>query len=114
MSEHENYLVVFPPIHRATLGEIYDYLKECGYVDSVKKAIIHCYGLLQEKQHPDNAAARTPSVLIDAKEEDVREFFIHVFHEMHTGEGDGPLYKEMLGETLLETTLLSMKLTSKE
>lgn len=114
MSEYENVVITFPSIHRATLGEIYDYLKKCGWVDQVKEAIITCYGLVQVKKHPENAEARELSVLVDAKEEDVREFFIHILHDMHTGENEAALYKEMLGEALLETTLLSMKLTSKE
>lgn len=114
MSEYENVVVSHPLIHQATLGEIYDYLKKCGWIEQVKEAIITCYGLVQEKKHPDDVDARENSVLVDAKEEDIRDFFIHVLHDIHTGEGDGALYKEMLGEALLETTLLSMKLTSKE
>lgn len=112
MSEYENYVVTRPPIHRATLGEIYDYLKKCGYIDQIKDAIIHCYGLVQVERHPDNEEAREVSVLVSAKEEEIREFFILVFHDMDTGDGDGAMYKEMLDESLLMTTLLSMKITS--
>lgn len=114
MSEYENFVVAFHSIHSAPLSEVYDYLKKCGWIDEVKESIITCYDLMQANKFPNDVDARERSVLVNASEEDQREFFILVLHDMYTGERDGALYKEMFGETHIESTLLAMKLNSKE
>jgi hypothetical protein len=114
MSEYEDFIVAFPPIHKAPLSEVYDFLKKCGWVDQLKEVIITCNAMVQENRHPENVEARELSVLATANETEVREFFITVLHYMYTGENDGPLYKEMLGDQHISSTLLAMKLQAKE